>query len=159
MTFKFKKGDKVRVNVFDDEYCAYGELLTVDENDDVPYCITSEGKRYAMNEDELDLVERKTNIFSRFYNWVMYDGVQEEIENLREDHATASDRLDDLEETMEKLLAKLGVHVKYTVNHDIFSDKEFDIAIVDNEIVKVKKTKTPKTKKASTDRSKTGGKK
>lgn len=157
--FKFKKGDKVRVTVFNDENFNFGEILTVDENDEVPYCINSEGARWAMDEDELDLVESHVSLWTKFKAWFNYCELTPRVENLEEDYAIVDERLDDIEETMEALLAKLGVHTRYVIDEDIFSDKEFKVTIVDNEIVKVKKTKTPKTKKTSTDRSKTGGKK
>ena len=107
MQFKFKKGDKVRVTTFNDEYFGFGELLTVDENDDVPYCINEEGERYAIINNKLQLVERNRNIFSRFYNWIN----DEDIENVKEDVALLEERVEELEDIVYALLDKLNMRV------------------------------------------------
>jgi len=55
--YKFKKGDVCRVLFNEGHNCPFevGSLVTVDENDIVPYCVQGDA-RYAMGESELELI-------------------------------------------------------------------------------------------------------
>ena len=55
---KFKIGDQVRV-IKEHDYFEIGEILTVDEDDFPPRCISEKtGKRWAVSENKLELVEK-----------------------------------------------------------------------------------------------------
>lgn len=87
---------------------------------------------------------------TKFYNWVMYDGINEKFNDIEDNVVVLDSRLEDIEETMEVLLEKLGVHVHYTID-DTFD--EFRASIVDNH------KPTAKTPKAKTVKSTPRGKK
>lgn len=63
---KFKIGDQVQVKTVDrediDKGYSVGDVVTVDEDDDIPYCIGDHG-RHMFNQEQLELVtEDRTNL-------------------------------------------------------------------------------------------------
>jgi len=80
----------------------------------------------------------------------MYDGVEKKFENVSDSIDQLDSRLEEIEETMEALLQKLGVHVHYTIDDDF----RFKASVVENT-----KAKAPKTKKANAVKTTPRGKK
>jgi hypothetical protein len=70
---KFKKGDKIRIKYLegDDEVLgryAVGDVLTVNEDSEIPYCIDRNGKDQAVSEDQAELVTNMKTIREHFYD-------------------------------------------------------------------------------------------
>lgn len=82
----------------------------------------------------------------KFYNWVMYDGVNEKFEDLTEDIILLDNRVEDLEDTVEALLDKLNVYKHYTLSKDFCGEDLFEVKIANNETSTKTKTKKPQTR-------------